>query len=217
MRLEELLDGLNVDVSGVATIEGLEEDFHPSIPRGVFKRAVVIGLRLHDGVLQGIKDRPTLIYKHHYKTVNWLLDQTGFEVSRRLQRAGFRSLAIAASQLVDWDARKGALSHREMGVRAGLGFYGKSGLLIHPIHGPRVRYATILTEGEVEAREPEEIDETCGSCTACIRACPAEAISEDGIDIGKCRSKLGEFASIQGIGQKICGVCVASRVKSQPC
>jgi epoxyqueuosine reductase QueG len=208
VNLKELLSGLPIDVSGVAEIGDLEKDFDPSLRRGVFKRAVLIGLRLHEGILRTIEDRPTLPYKHHYKTLNWLLDQRAFEIARRLESQGHLALAVAASQTVDWETQRGALSHKAIGVKAGLGWIGKSGLLIHPVYGPRVRYATVLTDAEIEGSPDPGILEGCGTCMECARACPAGAIGEQGYDREACLKKLREFASIRGIGQFICGVCI---------
>ena len=209
MNLEKLVEGLSIDLTGVADIRDLEDSFHPSIPRGIFSRAVVIGLKLHDGVLDTIKDRPTLIYKHHYKTVNWLLDQKAFEIARRLENGGFRALAVAASQTIDWENQRGALSHKLLGQKAGLGFIGKSGLLVHPLYGPRMRLATVLTDAGLEPTEEVHVENMCGTCRACIEACPAGAITDEGYNMRKCLEKLREFAALRGIGQFICGICIA--------
>jgi epoxyqueuosine reductase len=171
-----------------------------------FPRAVVFGFRLSASVLGTIKDRPTLIYKHHYKTVNWILDQTAFHLARHIEDQGMRAMALPASQTVDWEKQKGHLSHKALAVAAGLGHIGRSGLLIHPSYGAHVRYASVLTDMEfkVDAQAPT----TCGICRKCIEACPAGAITDKGVDLGSCLDKLKEFAKIRGIGQYICGICV---------
>ena len=171
-----------------------------------FPRAVVFGYALSAGVLESIEDHPTLIYKHHYKTVNWLLDQTAFHLAAFIEAGGSRTLAIPASQTVDWPNQKGHVSHKKLGQEAGIGWIGRSGLLIHPRHGARVRYASVLTDWEFEPDPPIAVD--CGTCRKCIAVCPANAISETGVDLAKCRLTLAEFSRRPGIGQYICGVCV---------
>jgi epoxyqueuosine reductase QueG len=171
-----------------------------------FPRAVVFGFSLSEGVLRTIKGRPTLIYKHHYKTVNWLLDQTAFHLVRFIEEQGKRAISIPASQLVDWEHHKGHVSHRHLAEQAGLGYIGRHGLLVHPKHGAQVRYCSILTDLEFVPDERVEAD--CGPCRKCIAACPARAITENGVDILRCYEKLEEFSRIRGIGQHICGVCV---------
>lgn len=172
----------------------------------VFPHAIVFGFALSRTVLATIKDKPTLIYKHHYKTVNWILDQTACQVVSFLEGHRYRALAIPASQTIDSDHRKGHISHVILGQNAGLGFIGRSGLLIHPDYGARVRYVSVLTDLDFAPDAP--LDLSCGECRACITACPAHAIAEAGVDIQKCYEKLCTFAGMRGIGQHICGVCV---------
>lgn len=171
-----------------------------------YPRAVVFGYALSAGVLETINDHPTLIYKHHYKTINWLLDQTAYHLAALLDMSGSRGLAIPASQTVDWSSQKGHVSHKKLGVAAGLGWIGRSGLLIHPRYGAWVRYVSVLTDLEFEP--DTQISSDCGTCRKCISVCPAQAISENGVDLVSCRRKLSEFSRQPGIGQYICGVCV---------
>lgn len=171
-----------------------------------FPRCVVFGYRLSDEVLDSIIDRPTLIYKHHYKTVNWLLDQAAFRLVSRIEESGGKALAIPASQTVDWQNQKGHVPHKKLALEAGLGWIGRSGLLVHPRHGARVRYVSVLTDWDFEP-DPK-LDRDCGDCAECVLRCPARAITMDGVDLKACLVKLKEFASLPGIGQFICGVCV---------
>jgi len=171
-----------------------------------FPRAIVFAYPLSKSVLETIKDRPTLIYKQHYKTVNWLLDQTAYHLIRFIEDQGNRAVAIPASQTIDWETQKGHISHKLLAKEAGLGFIGRSGLIIHPKFGAQVRYSSILTD--LDFTPDEVIEDDCGECKKCIEVCPAEAITEDGVDLSLCIEKLKEFSKIRGIGQYICGVCV---------
>jgi epoxyqueuosine reductase len=76
---------------------------------------------------------------------------------------------------------------REAAARAGIGFYGKNTLLITRTHGSWVVLGTLVTEAEVEASPPLELD--CGNCRLCIDACPTGALDEPGtLDSTKCLS-----------------------------
>ena len=171
-----------------------------------FPRAIVFGFRLSRSVLKTITDRPTLIYKHHYKTINWLLDQTAYHLVRFVENQGARAIAIPASQLVDWEQHKGHISHRHLAQEAGLGHIGRCGLLVHPDFGAQVRYCSVLTD--LEFAPDVRVEDTCGNCSKCMTTCPAQAISENDVDMNRCYEKLEEFSRIRGIGQHICGVCV---------
>jgi len=202
-QITEFLQKSGIKIVGFCEIPGKTEIYEIEES---FPRAVVFGIALSSSVLRTIKDRPTLIYKHHYKTVNWVLDQTALHLVRYIEDRGCRALAIPASQTVDWGAQKGHVSHKSLAVAAGLGHIGRSGLVVHPDFGAQVRYASILTDLEFTPDPPATA--SCGACQKCITVCPAHAISERGVDLVSCLERLKEFSRIQGIGQYICGVCV---------
>ena len=71
-------------------------------------------------------------------------------------------------------------------VKCGIGEKGLSGAVLTDDFGPMVRYCFILTDAEIE---PDEIKEAhiCDKCGKCIKACPGNAISENGeVDPWQC-------------------------------
>ena len=76
---------------------------------------------------------------------------------------------------------------REGAARSGVGFYGKNTLLITRRFGSWVVLGTLVTDAEIEATPPLELD--CGSCRLCIDACPTGALDEPGtLDATRCLS-----------------------------
>jgi epoxyqueuosine reductase len=74
---------------------------------------------------------------------------------------------------------------REAAVRSGIGFYGKHTNVITKQHGSWVVLGTIVTSCELAPTE--SMRPGCGSCTACIDACPTDAIVDDGVlDTRRC-------------------------------
>jgi ferredoxin len=63
---------------------------------------------------------------------------------------------------------------------AGLGVYGRSGLILHPELGNRTVIGAFLTDAPLEPDGRLEGFEPCEGCDACVRACPAGAYGEDG-------------------------------------
>ena len=203
---------------GVADLDRLKDDtpdLLAAVP-GDFARAVVIGMRLQDSVLEGIVDQPTPLYFHNYRQTNYRLDRAAAELADMIQDAGHTALAIPASQIIARDPMRGHVSHRHLGHAAGLGYIGRSGLLVNPEYGARMRYVSILTDAALEPDGP--IEGECGSCRRCVGVCPAGAIGEssEDFDLDSCYRKLSEFTRLPFIGQHICGVCVkACRGRSE--
>lgn len=83
----------------------------------------------------------------------------------------------------------GPLVDRGAAVRAGLGFVGKNTCLLTGPHGSYVFLSAVLTTAEI-APDPL-VTKDCGSCTACIDACPTEALlGGQQIDATRCISYL---------------------------
>ena len=68
-----------------------------------------------------------------------------------------------------------------LAIKAGLGEYGRHGLLITKEFGPRVRLGKIFTDMPLAHDRPLRfgVRETCEVCRACSDACPPKAIAMD--------------------------------------
>ncbi|MCY3977400.1 MAG: reductive dehalogenase [Chloroflexi bacterium] len=68
-----------------------------------------------------------------------------------------------------------------LAIQAGLGQYGRHGLLITPEFGPRVRIAKIFTDLPLIPDQPIDfgVTETCNHCRRCSDGCPVKAIPDD--------------------------------------
>lgn len=218
---EKALD-LGVDLFGVADLDNFDTDNSKPIPENIFngfKRAISIAIALPKAVFMKIEKTPTPEYAKVYNTVNNKLDEVSVYIAKFIEDFGYKALPVPASQLIDRENFKGAITHKAVARLAGIGWQGKSLLIVSPEYGPRIRLATILTDMDIEADAP--IENMCGSCTNCKKACPAKAIKGVSLENGyyterdhalffdKCKSKLiNEFAEIENVGFPICGFCI---------
>ena len=102
-----------------------------------------------------------------------------FEQELRKQHPHMQAKAFCDS--CPFDERKLALS-------AGLGVRGLNGLLLHPRYGSYVFLAELLTDLSCSALPAEE--SFCERCGNCLRACPTQALGENGTDTERCLSAL---------------------------
>lgn len=209
-ELEKLTREMGARAFGVADLDSLRKQIPDllDLVGGDYSRAVVFGLRLQQAALDGVTDRPTPIYFHNYRQVNYQLDGVACLLADRIQDAGYRALAVPASQIIRKSPMSGHISHKLLGWAAGIGFIGRQTLLVHPRYGAQMRYVSVLTDMPLLPDRPYAGD--CGTCRACIAVCPAKAIGSGRQDFNltACYEKLTEFTRIPFVGQHICGVCV---------
>lgn len=77
------------------------------------------------------------------------------------------------------------LVDRAVAVRAGIAWSGKSTMALTPGHGPWFLIGSIVTDARIDPTPP--MVRGCGTCTACMPACPTGAIVAPGVlDASRC-------------------------------
>ncbi len=188
------------------------------IVQGELQHGVSVAVRLPVPVLRSIAGGPSRIYFDAYHKINDQLDSLVTAGSEYLQSRGYRAHAKTRANVKEHPGYRTDLPHKTVATRAGLGWIGKSALLVTREFGPAIRISSLLTDAPLSMGEP--IDKSkCGNCTACVDHCPGKAISgklwdvtmdrEAFFDAAACR-KAARALSLDLLNEEIslCGKCI---------
>jgi len=215
VQIESELIAAGASVVGFADVSEL-----PPEARGEMTSAISIAVALDPSVVSGISQGPTVRYYHEYKRVNDLLTCLCASASGSLVSRGYQARAIEPTVSMKSQTMKTLMTplpHKTAATRAGLGWIGKSALLITQGYGPALRLATVLTDAPLEPGEPVD-DSRCGDCTKCVDSCPAKAIAgrnwqkgterQSIYDARACCAMAENLTASKGIPARICGICI---------
>ena len=198
---------------GFADTSGLPREMTDGLPRGIS-----IAVRLDPTVIRGIASGPTQAYLAEYNRANKLLADLCDGAADLLTNAGHRANpAQTTSEHFDPVTLSMPLQHKTIATRAGLGWIGKSALLVTKRYGPAVRLGSVLTDAPLVPGTPVS-DSHCGACANCVDRCPAGAIVGDNWELGAprvsiyrapaCRAMASKLSGREGIEVTICGICI---------
>jgi epoxyqueuosine reductase len=212
-NIEQQLRHNGADLVGFADISGLSAEKTGGLPR-----AISIGVALGPAVVQEIRNGPTPRYFAEYERLNRLLGELAERVAGVIRDAGGRAEpGNATGDHFDPATLSMRLQHKTVATRAGLGWVGRSALLVTRDFGPAVRLASVLTDADLDVGSPVDTS-GCGDCRRCVDHCPAHAIvgaawyagaERDSIcDAQACKTTAKRLSAEQDIPAIICGVCI---------
>jgi epoxyqueuosine reductase len=141
-----------------------------------------------------------------YAIIATYLEDLGYHYARI-------SSSIPADELPDL---REELPQKTIATLAGLGWIGKSTLLISADYGPRIRLGVMLTDAPFKVNNPV-VNSNCNDCNSCVDACPVSALTGLNWSQGSKRAKLLDvricnshlLEGLKSIGRKhICGLCL---------
>ena len=200
-------------IVGFADLSGVSEEARKGFPCGI-----VFGIALDPAIVEGIKDGPTLEYYNEYKKLNSRLNELGSYTEKLLKDNGYAALAKTQSVVVvDDSTKRSELPHKTVATRAGIGWIGKSALLVTEEFGSALRISSVLTNAELKTGTPVN-SSRCGDCAVCKNCCPGGAVSGKTWEVGMdrdefyhafdCRRTALERSGKIGLHETICGLCI---------
>ena len=209
-------------IFGIAHLSGIIDKKFGDYPCGIS-----IGKRLNDKIIDKIKNGPTLEYLEHYHQINIELFEVAEKIKTDLTKAGIGSIIFKPTIPTNskefekyMKTLRYEVSHKMIATRAGLGWIGKTDLLISKEFGPRLRLVSILIDRQVPNGTIPVEKSKCGNCRICVEKCPAGAANgklwnvnidrDEFFDAYKCREKCGELTmKLLNVDKRICGICVS--------
>ena len=213
-EIAALLMNKGASLVGFADMTGL-----PDLYRHSMRSTLSIAAALDPGIIRDIVSGPTMQYYEEYRRVNELLSALCREAVRFLGDHGIGAVAIEPTvKKVNPESLATSFQHKTAATRAGLGWVGKSDLLITRKYGAAVRLATVLCDVEFEPGAPEN-SSRCGECMECVLFCPAKAITGSHWEAGQdrdvvynaheCYDMAKRLSGGIGVQSTICGICIA--------
>ncbi|MCF8008644.1 MAG: 4Fe-4S dicluster domain-containing protein [Halanaerobiales bacterium] len=219
-KLKKVSKNMGVKYFGVAD---LSTAYHEILKQGgsdvaKYPYAISIGIVLPNSIIERLtkrNEKEVIIdyMSHSYDIINQRLDNITSLLGSLIQAEGYDVLPILAGKKVSQVRLSGSFSHKLAANLAGLGWIGKSCLLITPEDGPRVRWATVLTDAPLEIKN-KLMDNRCGECNKCVDICPVGAFTgrefkeDEPRDKRYIAEKCDQYLSMKREPIKICGMCI---------
>jgi epoxyqueuosine reductase QueG len=134
------------------------------------------------------------------KLADWLADyirQKGFKALSQSEESNLKN-GYVEQAYIEPELKQGIsfLPLKAIARLAGLGFIGKSNLLVTEEYGSAFTMCAVLTNAPIAIENFPIVESKCGSCEACVINCPANALSgnewtisggrESLVDVSKC-------------------------------
>lgn len=202
------------DLVGFGDLSELPADVRENMPVGI-----CVAVKYPKEVIRGISELPTQGYFDWYNRLNERLDMLVTLGAEALQSMGYEAIAQTRERVgageTDYST---VLPHKTVATRAGIGWIGKSALLVTQQYGSMVRLSAILTNAPLKTARPVNRSK-CGACMVCTNACPAHAVTGREWSLSACRDEFFDAVACRktareraargfGGGATICGKCI---------
>ena len=141
-------------------------------------------------------ERPSLSWGRAYFSTNDLITRAGSTMKIMIENAGGKVSLTPTTHNIDKERLVSLWSHKHLGHLIGLGRYGTNCQFITP-SGCSGRMGSMVTNLHLGDHPLVTADELCllkagEKCGKCIKTCPVDALSENGMDRAVCNARLQE-------------------------
>ena len=184
-EIEAFFREQGVELFGFADLSEIHAESRYGFPRGI-----VFAFPARRDIIRQIVKGPTSEYYREYQRLKEFLRQTGKRLEAFIKALGFEAMALEATvKKLNSKTLATRLPHKTSATLAGLGWIGKSALLVTEKYGSSMRLNTVLTDLPLLTGKPV-LESKCGKCKICFTLCPAKAITGKNWKRGMKRSSL---------------------------
>lgn len=211
--LTVMLKAGGASLVGFSDISGVPAENRKGLPC-----AVTIACALGKEAVGSIQNAPTDAYYEEYNRKNALLNELGQKCADFLKQSGYKAEPLPTTEVGIDEKLSTLFPHKTGAVLSGLGWIGKSALLVTKEFGSAHRLTTVFTD--LPCENGELMKSLCGSCSECVTACPGNALTGQNFKHGMNRSEVYDAFACQkaafeqaakiGVRNTICGLCIAS-------
>ena len=209
--LFRVLEDHGAALMGIGDLSGIVQDEYTT--------GAAVAVPVPRNIVEDLKTAPTEEYYHMYYALNRKLDEIVEAGAAFLREKGYQARANTTKAVRTDETWTTPLPLKTVATRAGLGWIGKSNLLVTPAYGSAVRLSSLGTNAPLPVAEPIS-ESRCGKCEQCVKLCPAHALTGTLWTAGMPRETL--FRRIEcyetqrflmrehtGIETDLCGRCFA--------
>lgn len=183
-----LLHAERADICATLPVAGCSapEGYHPRNLLPSAKTVIIFGLEIPaENFSLSSREKTRRLHR-----VIERLEETASLLAESLRDEGYRSIAVPSffPVRVRNGRIRGYLSLKHLAAEAGMGSIGQNTLLITPQFGNRAALGAVVTEKELHVEGSVVPPPQCLRCNRCIRACPTGALTEEGVDVLRCRN-----------------------------
>ncbi len=184
-RIKALLDDKGVDIVRFVDISHL-----PLKQNRGYKEAILMGILLSPNYLFKVSNTPDYVEKmkrertsseDEFNIKEQKTDQLADYIADYLVSEGYSAYSqsernIESTGFYDSKGKITPLPHKTIAGLAGLGWIGKSNLLVTPKYGSAISMSSVLTGAPLETILFSPTTSGCGDCSICKDVCQVQAI-----------------------------------------
>jgi len=209
MEIEKMAIRLGAVVAGVSSVASLvkanaiDSNILPSV-KAILVIACAHSRAALDSKNLQVKQNDTMATYEKVRSISK-------ELAMTLEGQGYSALAIPPFLPMDMSDGKygmvGSVDLRRAAVEAGIGSYGKSGLVLVKGFGPRVRIGAVLTSAPLKPTKKKVASLCPEKCGVCLSGCPGKALPGKGeVDKRACGRVIFQYGlrgMIKFVGEMI--------------